>query len=548
MTTTTTTSSIAYALPLSLAILSIALYVHRRYVRYASLAKAPIAPAHSFFLKYFGIVPPPSEKETHDALSHFLIRVGRQDTRVSPVSVCWSIFGTPLVIVNTLKGIKDVLIEGQSRTSRSKGKAASVEKGPQVQRGMMIRLVHHLVFGGMNLNNTVGEDWRWRRHVLLPSFQPKQLVPHLLPYVASRARELLDTFTRAAASGQAIELDDLFTDLTMDVINFYLYGRKDLNYAIVGGKRNMKSLEVWLPFGLNRTKWAQKSFKPSRDRLKHFIHDSLDRALQDYHTALADYEASGTPPSRRVYRSVAACAFASGRYGEDRVDLVNDLLALTFAGYDTTAHTLSFCFAELARHPDLQEQLFQEVRAVLGPAPLDPATITAEKLAKMPLVTAVYKEALRMYPAVVFIPMHVNRAIQVDGTVVPEGAAVWCNVRGIQMNPALFPEPEKFDPSRWLRPVVVETTEDAAFDHFGTDTTDHVITPDTQYTFPDLPFTLGQHACIGKNLATLELRTTIACTVNEFKFNLAQDCIIDTKVVLTTKPRHGVWVHFEKRT
>lgn len=221
---------------------------------------------------------------------------------------------------------------------------------------------------------------------------------------------------------------------------------------------------------------------------------------------------------------MAACAYASGKYDGKYEDLVNDMLSLTFAGYDTTAHTLAFCFSELARHPEIQEQLFEQVHAVLGPAPVDPASITADKLSQIPLLTAVYRETMRKYPAVAFIPVHVNHDTIVDGVVVPSGAEIWCNLRGLQMNQDVFPNPHEFDPYRWIR------KDD-----------------DKQHEFPDLSFTLGPHSCLGKNLAILELRTVIACTINQFTMSLQPGNIIDTKIVLTTKPRNGVWVNFERR-
>jgi hypothetical protein len=82
-------------------------------------------------------------------LSEFLILTG-QDPKMSPISVCWSVTGKPLVIVNTLRGIKDVLIDGQAK-SKVKGEPS------KVQRGNLIRLIQNLVFGGNNINNTIGE-------------------------------------------------------------------------------------------------------------------------------------------------------------------------------------------------------------------------------------------------------------------------------------------------------------------------------------------------------------------------------------------------------
>jgi hypothetical protein len=113
---------------------------------------APLAPTPHFVTKYFGLVPPPSASEKTDEISKFLIRAG-QDPKYSPVSVCWSITGKPLVVVSTLKGIKDVLINGQHK---------SKNELPKVQRGDLIRLIHNLVFGGKNLNNTIGEASRKR--------------------------------------------------------------------------------------------------------------------------------------------------------------------------------------------------------------------------------------------------------------------------------------------------------------------------------------------------------------------------------------------------
>ncbi|KAI8344645.1 cytochrome P450 [Chlamydoabsidia padenii] len=483
-------------------------YTFRRYT--SCLARAPQPAGTNFWITRLGIVPPPHDGD--DVLSQFLIEAG-QDPRQTPISVCFSLMGTPLVLVNSLKGIKDVLIDGQAKNK---------QLGPCVQRGNLICKIHKLVFGGANINNVVGEDWAWRRHVLLPPFQPRQLVPKLLPYVVEKANDLMVLFSDHASNGTALEVDDVFTDLTMGVINYYLYGRRDLNFEIVGGRSLLKkkhmslglgfqSLEAWLPFGLSKTHWAQRSYRPSRELLKHFIRNSLAKA-QD--------------------TSVAGVALASGKYDHDQEDLVNDLLALTFAGYDTTAHTLSFCFSELARHPEIQQRVFEQVRQVLGPPPV--TSITADKLAQLTLVTAVYKEALRKYPAVVFIPVHVNRDTPVDGQVVPAGAEIWCNIRGLQMNPAIFPNPDDFNFDRWLDDTSNGFDDMAANDN-------------QQHRFPDITFTLGQHSCLGKNLAILELRTMIALTINQFTMSLQPGNRIETKIVLTTKPKNGVWVNFERR-
>ncbi|CAM0141343.1 unnamed protein product [Umbelopsis sp. WA50703] len=483
------------------------------------MRKASIARTSNFWISKLGTAPPPNDKETKDELSAFLIRCA-QDASQQPFSVCWSVMGTPLVILNSLQSIKDVLIDAQLKKSGN-GK-------PAAQRGSLINKIQNIVFGGKNINNTVGEEWRWRRLIMGRPFSTQQLTANHLPFVITRVRELISTIQQAADTKRTLELDDVFMDLTMDVINQYLYGRSadhELKYSIVGGKSNLKhehhllglgfmSPLIWLPFGIGQSMWAQKAFAPARHRIKCFINDSIDRALEDANTC-----------AHTKFHSLAADV--ASKYNANRVDLLNDFLTITFAGHDTTAHTLAFAFSEIARNPHVQEKIYEETCAVFGPT-LDENIITSERLSQLSYVKAVYQETMRMYPAVVFIPVHANDSIIADGQIISGGSEMWCNVRGLQMNPEIFPEPEKFKPERWLT----------------TDVGPNCVGP---HNFPDLSFTLGPHSCLGKSLALLELRLAIACIVHHFTCSLKPDHIIDTKVVLTTKPRYGVPVDFQRR-
>lgn len=119
------------------------------YYRYfGPMRSATIARTKSFWISKIGAVPPPSDKEVTDELSSFLIQCG-QDPTQQPWSVCWSIFGTPLVILNNLQSIKDVLIDAQLKKNKE-GRGAA-------ERGQLINKIQNIVFGGKNINNTVGE-------------------------------------------------------------------------------------------------------------------------------------------------------------------------------------------------------------------------------------------------------------------------------------------------------------------------------------------------------------------------------------------------------
>lgn len=119
------------------------------YYRYfGSMSSATIARSNSFWISKIGAAPPPNDHDTTDELSAFLVQCG-QDPTQQPWSVCWSMFGTPLVILNSLQSIKDVLINAQMKKT-SNGREAA-------ERGQLICKIQNVVFGGKNINNTIGK-------------------------------------------------------------------------------------------------------------------------------------------------------------------------------------------------------------------------------------------------------------------------------------------------------------------------------------------------------------------------------------------------------
>jgi hypothetical protein len=133
-------------LPILIAPYMLTRWVYYRY--FGPMRTATIARTKSFWISKIGVAPPTSDNEVADELSAFLIKCG-QDPKQQPWSVCWSMFGTPLVILNSLPSIKDVLVDAQQRKNRNRKGAA--------ERGQLINKIQNIVFGGKNINNTVGE-------------------------------------------------------------------------------------------------------------------------------------------------------------------------------------------------------------------------------------------------------------------------------------------------------------------------------------------------------------------------------------------------------
>ncbi|KAL4895626.1 cytochrome P450 [Aspergillus ambiguus] len=179
--------------------------------------------------------------------------------------------------------------------------------------------------------------------------------------------------------------------------------------------------------------------------------------------------------------------------------LDGDARLIVVAGSDTTACTLACVFYELVRHPEEVEKL----RAELTPY-LDETEPNGEflhsKIAGLNHLNGVISEALRLYPPV---PGALQRktppeGIMIDDVFIPGNMTVSCPQYVIGRSPLCYERPDEFIPERWYKyPEMIKDKTVFA------------------------PFTLGPYNCIGKPLAMLNLRTTVARMVMEFDMRLA---------------------------
>ncbi|KAF3807810.1 putative sterigmatocystin biosynthesis P450 monooxygenase [Colletotrichum gloeosporioides] len=152
-----------------------------------------------------------------------------------------------------------------------------------------------------------------------------------------------------------------------------------------------------------------------------------------------------------------------------------------FAGADTTSSTLTYLVWAVLRRPDLQARLEEEVAAVEESLLLEDAF-----LEKLPLLNAVVEETLRLYTA---LPSNLSRVVPSKGTTlggyfIPGGFQVETQAFTLHRNAEIWPEPLKFDETRWLSPAGLGPLQKSTF----------------------CPFGAGTRVCVGLHLARMELR------------------------------------------
>ncbi|XP_072038343.1 cytochrome P450 2U1-like [Amphiura filiformis] len=175
---------------------------------------------------------------------------------------------------------------------------------------------------------------------------------------------------------------------------------------------------------------------------------------------------------------------------EDLKYVLSDLFS---ASTDTTSNTLKFALLYMVMNPDVQEKVHQESMRVVGTSRLP----CLEDRDKMPYTAATIYEIQRLSSIAQSIPRCATVDTSLAGYSIPKGTNVVCNIWSLHLDPNLWPDPERFDPSRHLN-----------------DKGEMVKSPHV------LPFGAGRRVCMGETLAKMELFLFFSSLMHQFKFDL----------------------------
>jgi len=176
--------------------------------------------------------------------------------------------------------------------------------------------------------------------------------------------------------------------------------------------------------------------------------------------------------------------------------LLDEGLYMRFAGSDTVGNTCTVATYHVLNKKPVHAKLMECLR---GAWPDREAPPKYETLEKLPYLTAVIKESLRMAHGIVTpLPRIVGPTdAEISGEVIPSGTVVSMGATILHKNPNIFPDPLTFDPERWLK------GDSADLDKYL------------------VSFSKGPRSCLGINLAWCELYLTLGTVFR--KLDLAPD-------------------------
>jgi cytochrome P450 family 110 len=198
-------------------------------------------------------------------------------------------------------------------------------------------------------------------------------------------------------------------------------------------------------------------------------------------------------------------------------ELLDELFTLLMAGHETTATSLAWVFWHLLRHPDVVTKLRDELRAVAGDGRLAP-----EQVGRLEYLDAVIKESARLTPVATGVLRRLRRPARIGGRDLPAGINVGVSIYAIHHRADLWPEPERFDPDRFVgaRPA--------------------------PYTY--FPFGGGVRRCIGAAFATYEMKVVLAEVLPRVALRVAPGYRMRPVLrTITVAPSRGMPVVVERR-
>jgi cytochrome P450 len=197
----------------------------------------------------------------------------------------------------------------------------------------------------------------------------------------------------------------------------------------------------------------------------------------------------------------------------------DEAVTLFLAGHETTANTLNWTFTLLAQNPEIEATLHEELDAVLGGrAP------TMADLDQLQYTEQVIKESMRLYPPAWSIGRVAIEDVQIGEWTLPRGTRAGIVTYMTHHDPALWDQPERFDPTR-----------------FG---------PEREATTPKyayLPFGGGPRVCIGNHFAMMEAKLLLAGIASRYQLRLAKGHHVEMLPRITLNPKGGLPMRIQER-
>ncbi|XP_047093943.1 cytochrome P450 716B1-like [Lolium rigidum] len=367
------------------------------------------------------------------------------------------------------------------------------------------------IIGEKSLLSIHGDDHRRIRGALMEFLKPDMLKLYISRIDAEVRHHLEENW----AGRTAVTVLPLMKRLTLGIISSLLFGleRGAVRDALAVDFTCILEGALAIPVNLPFTAFS-RSIKARRRA------ERLLKGIMREKKALLE-QGKASPNNDLISRLVSM----TDDHGEQLLssdEIIDNCILALIAGHDTTSILMTFMVRHLANDPATLAAMVQEHEEIAKDK-ADGEALTWEDLSKMKFTWRVAQETLRIVPPVVGGFRTALEDIEFDGYLIPKGWQVFWTANETHMDPSIFHDPAKFDPSRFENALA--SAPPCSFVAFGG----------------------GPRICPGREFAKIEILVTMHNLVRHFRWKL---CYKENTFIRDPMPSplHGLPIQLEHMT
>ncbi|KAI9293137.1 cytochrome P450 [Neoconidiobolus thromboides FSU 785] len=345
------------------------------------------------------------------------------------------------------------------------------------------------LFGSSNIVNNDTLEWKRHRRIINPAFK-KSWSTELFGDCTNEFINIIEK-----KGGQPVEIRTLLQHLALDILGKGLFSF-DFEAVKNGDKSEMLFTYNEIMKGLFNPIYflfpKLETIIPSR-QYYHLKNEEFRSFLIDIIT-LRKKEIENGDAKEDLLTLMLKNSLESKEDCLTNEEVVNNLASFFLAGHDTTTNALTSAVYFLAKYPQIQQKVRNEIIHVLG---ANENTIPShEKQKQLIYLNCFIKETMRFIPTVSLLKRYcIQDQVLPNNLLVKKDSFVYCYLWGLHHNSKNFPNPDQFDPDRFLDPYGEQSSS-------------------------WMPFSGGSRLCVGMNFSLIEQRIVLCLLLQKFQIQL----------------------------
>lgn len=366
--------------------------------------------------------------------------------------------------------------------------------------------------------------WQQRRKMIAPAFH-NDILKDFYDIYSEEADRLVNELMNK--DSRAVDIASMATRYTLNAVcetslgvNLRDRGHKSLEY-----RRNLEVLKEMIvhrlakPWLFSDALYSILGYRKKFEKVLLPIHKFSKTIIEERRNIFDGRSAEVSFDHKKLRFAMLDTLLQAQRRGLiDENGVLEETDTFIAAGHDTASSALTFILLLFAHNPEAQEKIFVEIQVNGG-------ELTYEIVNKLDYLNRAIKECLRIYPPAPYISREFVEDFRHGNILVPKGSSCQIHIFDIHRDPEFFPDPEKFDPDRFL-------TKNC----------------EKWHSYAYIPFSAGIRNCVGQKSGLIELKVMVAKIIRKFKLKpiTSRDKLVFVAdIVLRT--RNKIEIEFEAR-